>query len=688
MINASVSRTRLNDHDWLRQSFMIPHRVVAMSGGNGQRRGLGNASETDAQVRTRFFTHASLKFSDTTPGGNLVLNPHPQFTKYTDPRIRGIGGSKYGMGRWYSDNIDDNKRYITFCVGTAQYNSLHNFWTGFYNSEAALAARTGRSNSIFYSAGRVAGFIVGLFSPWLVAFSVGAATYRYAMDKSQTKYYFFKAAMPMFWNAATMVANELATKTGLITSVIKKDAFSTMDNRDVLSPAAVREINAQVPDIIDSYDEATGDGNGINLYAIATRNSRMASRSFRTIQEFYRGRATSDNVQADVSELLQEIRSELAQAARPSKSFHQYLKEWIGSGPGTVEGASGSDGAMNVLYSSENSGNIAKPDLLVDYVIGANKEDAAERGQSWTDFYMAELNDGALYFSIRVDTVGTVGESTSTNTGESEVQSKFNSMSGSARSTRFNFMEGNVAGDTGIGDAIQGAIGLAKEFAMGVADSLGFGGAAALGGNAFVDIPKVVTGSQTQLPTMSYQIKLRSPYGNRWSRFVNIWMPFSLLMTMSMPLSTGPASYTGPFYVQCFDRGRAQTRLGVVTNFQVTRGTTNLGWNRIGEPMGIDLSIEITELSSICHLPISSGFSPLDLKQIFDSESLFNDYMSVLSSLSLQEQVYVGERLKLSFTKYMKNLDSWASVPHAMNWAGDFAISRIIAISQPGTINR
>jgi hypothetical protein len=130
------------------------------------------------------------------------------------------------------------------------------------------------------------------------------------------------------------------------------------------------------------------------------------------------------------------------------------------------------------------------------------------------------------------------------------------------------------------------------------------------------------------------------------------------------------------------------TRLGVVSNLQVTRGTSNLGFNRIGEPMGIDISLEIMELSSIMHMPMSSGFNPLNLKQIFDSETLFNDYMAVLSSLSLREQVYVGERFKLGLTKYLKNLDSWASVAHAMNWAGDLGISRLFAATQPGAVNR
>lgn len=684
MANVNIRRQIVDDGDWLRQAFMIPHKIVAVQGRTGTLRGRGTSSDEDAAMRTRFFTNARIKFSTTTPGGNLVLNPHPQFTKYTDPRIRGIGVGEFSLGRWYSDVIDDNKRYVTFCVGTAQYNSLSNFWTGFYNAEAALMARTGRTSSVFYKAGRAAGFIVGLFSPWLVALSIGSFAFRYLMGKTQTKYYFFKAGMPVFLNAATSVANELAVKTGLISPVIQRDSKTLIDNRNVLSANNLREINSMLPDIIDSYDPETRNGNGINLYAVMSKNARMADRAYKVVNDFYSSRSDVGSMADDAQELMLELREEMAIVNDPARPFHKYLEEWAASGPGR----SGDMGAVETLAGMEgaNPDGPKQVDTLVDYVAGASKDEKDD--DSWLDFYRSELNDGAGYFSMRVDTVGPVSESTMTSTGESEVQSKFNQMSGSARGTRFNLADGNVAGGGLIGEAIGAAMTAAKDVVVGLADGLGFGGAAALGGNAFVDIPKMVTGSQTNLTTMSYQIKLRTPYGNRWSRFVNLWIPFSLLFTMSMPLSTGPASYTGPFYVQCYDRGRAQTRLGVVTNFSVSRGQGNMGWNRIGEPMGIDITIEVTELSSIMHIPISSGFRPLDIKAAFDNESLYQDYMSVLASMSLREQVYVGERLKLMMTKYMKNLDTWASVPHAMNWAGDLGLSRIISIAMPGLVNR
>lgn len=248
--------------------------------------------------------------------------------------------------------------------------------------------------------------------------------------------------------------------------------------------------------------------------------------------------------------------------------------------------------------------------------------------------------------------------------------------------------DGKIGGGV-VGEFMAGAISRAKDAAIGVADSLGLGGMAALGGNAFVDIPKIVTGSTTNMPSMSYTVKLRTPYNNKFSRFINIWLPFSMLVPLSLPLSTGPSSYTSPFFVQIYDRGRAQSRHAVMTSMSVTRGTTHLGFNRIGEPLGIDLTFEFQEMSSIMHMPISSGFSPIsDIKDIFDNESLYNDYVSTLASMSLREQIYVGERIKIGLTRYFKNADSYFSAAHVANWMGDLGITKLIQLPLSGALNR
>lgn len=697
----TLKARRIHDYDWLRQSFMISHGT--------QKDSRGDPLDADVITRTRYFTTAMFKFTDTTLGGNLVINPLPQFTRTADIRVRGMYAPSAGQGRMYSEWFDDNKRYVTMTCGVPQHNSLTTFYKGFYSHDLALAARTGRSNDFFYTAGRVAGFLVGLMAPWLVLYSVASAFVKWALNKPSTKYYFLKQTMPTYWNTVSSIANDLAVKTGFISRVIAPPPGTATDNRETLSPSEVSEINRYLAEegLVDSFNESTGEANGINVYAVATRAQRIQRKAMKTLANFYNRQdaqglaewsrsSNRDIVGSDP--ILSEIRKEISKGdvRRPSVPFFQYLKSWTDGGPGVLPGSQG--GGMQPEQSMFGEGQTefteANVNSSADFVAEraftdyATIEEAEKTAPRWYEFLAAELDDGAQYVSFRVENTGDAGESISNQVGEPEIAAKINQISGAARSTRFSLADGNV-GDGVFGQIANTVLDGAKSFAMGAAQSLGFSGLAVLGGNAFVDIPKTWTGSVFNANRMSYTIKLISPYGNRYSKFVNIWLPLSMLLALAFPLSTGHHTYTSPFLVQLFDRGRAQTRLGIVDSMQIKRGGGNLAWNKMGEPMMVEVNFSVTELSSIMHLPIKQGFNPVSgLSEIFDSESLYHDYMSTLSSLSLAEQIYTLERFKIGLTRYIKNVDSYFSVPHAMNWIGDFGVSRIASAIFPGVTNR
>lgn len=704
----NVNFKRLTDHDWLRQSFMISHGTQTTSS--------GDPTSEDTKIRARFFTTASFKFADTRLGGNLVINPAPQFTRYADPRIRGLYRNSDGMGRYYSEAIDDNKRVITMTFGVPQFNSLTTFYRGFYDHNAATVARTGRAPSIFYTAGQVIGFVAGFLSPWLVLYSLGSAFIKSALSQPSSKYYFFKPTMATYWNVASGVANDLAVKTQLVSRSFGDPQRTAGDTRGAqLSADDTAEINSYLYDVIDSYDENTGQGNGINVYAVATRYQRIQRAAFKTLEAYYKSRSVADDFATTIDDegtaMLQQVSDSInrPELRRPKNDFKTYMEKWTNGGsPGADAGtgseklsqsldlntdSSGVNGASSTGSTSTPpaSGDAAAPQGTVDLLTEKSISEGSEEDQThWYDFLVAELDDGAQYVSFRVENNGSASESFSSQVGESEISSKINSISGSARQTRFSAADGNIGGGIA-GSFVQGVLGAVKDTAMGAANSLGIDGIAALGGNAFADIPKFWNNSSTNMPSMSYRLKLVSPYGNRYSRFVNIWLPFSMLLAGALPLSAGPHAYTSPFLCQLYDRGRAQTRLGMITDLSVTRGGGNLSFNKIGEPMAVEVSFTVTELSNILHMPIAKSFNPitsLSVSSIFDNESLYHDYLATLSSLSLDEQIYVGERLKLGVTKYLKNLDSWFSVPHAVNFLGDMAAVRVFSVFFQGVANR
>lgn len=210
-----------------------------------------------------------------------------------------------------------------------------------------------------------------------------------------------------------------------------------------------------------------------------------------------------------------------------------------------------------------------------------------------------------------------------------------------------------------------GVLNSAKEFVGGVGESLGVSGLGALMGNAFVDIPQVWQNSTADLPKSTYTMHLRTPYGNKMSRFMNLYVPLSMILAGALPKSTGKHSYDSPFLVEIFDKGRQQVRLGVIDSLQITRGVGNVGWTRNQEPLGIDVTFSVLDLSSILHMPMNA--SP----GIFDEDNAYTDYLAVLGSLSLADQFYAGSRLRLSLTRKMASWRQWSSPAKYGMWAAN-----------------
>lgn len=711
-----IKYANIHDSDWLRQSFLLSHSL--------EKDKSPEAMDAAINFKVKVFSSASFKYADTSLGGNMVINPLPQFTKYADPpvpglfRPQGIEDDEAGMGDFYSRAFDDNKRYITMTFGVPQFNSLTSFYKGFYNQHLSIAARTGRAPGFFFMAGQAAGFVIGLLSPWLVAYSVSSAFAKWASFSKSSKYYFFKPSMATYWNAVSTMANDIAVKTGFVSRVnfngfLNKEINSPNDNRDNLTAENVKEINKGIDDLLDSYDPDTGESNGINVYAVATRYHRRQRAAFKALEDHYQNNSSPVDFGETVDDGGKVVLDIVSKAVsnpeikNPKRSFAEYVKSWTaGSSPGAIptgeqvgtEGThwlnvpvDGVDAPTNAASGTEQTAD-AKLTSTLDLVSERSiteKAGNASAVSGWKNFLLAELDDGAQYVSFRVEPTGDASESFSSQAGEPEIASKINSASASARSTRFSMADGNI-GEGMVASAVQGVMGAVKDIAAGAAQSLGLDGLAVLGGNAFADIPKYWTSSSTDMPQMSYRIKLISPYGNRYSKFTNIWLPFTMLLAAALPLSTGRHSYTSPFLCQLYDRGRAQTRLGMITQLSVSRGVTNLAFNKIGEPMAVEVNFTVSELSNIVHMPIKQGFRPIDdaLETVFEQESLYNDYIATLSSMSLAEQIYVGERLKIGLTKYMKQFDSYWSMPHAFKWFGDLAPMRVASMFANGISNR
>jgi hypothetical protein len=686
-----MSSPLVTDTSWVKQSFLV------------------SSSDLDSiDKKNRFFTTASLKYTDTTPGGNIPINPPPQFTRYADPKASSRKSGGNGMGIYYSEAIDDHSQVIHMRFGVPEFNSLTQFFTSFYNSGAGMLARTGRAGGIFYNLGKAAGFVVSLMSWKLLAFHLAGVGLNFFLNKPSTKFYYLKPTMPVYWQTVQTIVNQIAVNKGIIPRVGDPDVTNTLGDQYQFDDQGLSQLHDLLPDIFFR-------GGGIDVYALANRAKRLQR------QQHKQDQAALDQGNVNLSTALQKLYSPSNKLTDQTPNFQDYLSSWF-----------------NVANSQRNSGDSTQDSTSE----ALTNNPSANTG--FFDFLGAEVDDGSAFVSFRVNSTGPVQDSFQSQVADSDLASKINSMSSQSRSTRFDAADGNISNGI-VGKLVGNVMSSVTDFVSGVGDGLGFSGLAALGGSAFVDIPKHWQSSSAQIARTSYTINLVSPYGNPVSQLLNLYIPLAMLLAGALPLGTGNQSYTSPFICELYDRGRCQIRLGIIDSMSVTRGTGNLGFDHQGNAMGIDVTFSVLDLSSLVYLPITQGLTSAasksladlgfvaggaaggvaggvagsaagpvgtvagaaggaaagsavggaagaavggaidtvsnvvtSLNGIFDGDNPFSDYMAVLGGMGLADQIYQFRRFKLNLTMQMAQWRSWLTPAHFASFAGDLLPARMV----------
>lgn len=661
----------IKDANWVRQSFLVK-----------------SADLDNAAKSYRTWTSASLKFTDTSLGGNFAINPPPSFTRTADLKAntRLAGGT--GMGRYYSEAIDDNSQVIYMRFGVPAFNSLTTFFTGFYNTGAGKLARTGRATGVFYNLGKAAGFVVAVMNWQLLAIHLLGVGAKFFLDKPSSKFYYLKPTMPLYWNAVQTMVNQIAVNRGIVPRI---GSGATTANKTDLSDEYQWDDQARALFHSKSPDLFNANGS-IDVYAMATRSMRLQHKQMMRLKD-----ALSDG-EKDLTTGIQEVMSE-SYSDGDSMGYLNYLAKFAGDsqGSGATSQAQPNPADTKDQYDTDSE--------------AALNSTTADDG--FLSFMEAELNDGGAFAGFRVNATGAVGESFSNSVTESEIANKINSMSSSSRSTKFDLAGGNL-GDGPIAGAVKSILGAAGDVVAGAADSLGVSGLAALAGAAFVDIPKHWESSTASLPRAQYTINLVSPYGNPMSQLMNIHIPLCMLLAAALPISTGKQSYTSPFICEIYDKGRCQIRLGIVDSLSITRGTGNLGFTNEGHVMAVDVSFSVLDLSSVMHMPISQGINMAATlvgatagaaaggllgaglgaaavtlaAPTFDDDTVYSDYMALLGGMGLADQIYSWRKYKLNLTRQMTNWNSWFSSSHFASWLGNTPPARLLSMRFKGLGDR
>lgn len=615
-------------------------------------------NQEERAKRAATFSTADSKFVSTRIGGNLCINPLPQFCRAADIRRPGLGNYGNALGRYYNDAYDNHNQIVHFRMGVPSFNSLILFVSNFYNGAAGHMARTGQGPSWLYRLGEAAGFVVSVMSWKIQAVRLVGQMYSFFAQKGSSKFYTVKPTMPMYWNAVQTIVNQIAVNTGIVPRI-------GGEGQSMVKSASYEFPSDMAAKLVQAMPDVFHRSGSIDVYAIANRAQRMARRQMQAVENALDG-------SNDVRAAFRIMNEQRVDSSTGGLDYRTYLKNWFASSPS----------GANAPPTNEN-GDISKI------------EDLQNANTGFWEFLQAEFDDGAAFVSFRVNYTGSVSESFSNTTGESELGSKLNNMTSAARNVKFTLAAGNVA--PVIDEAIKGV----TEFIQGAADAVGLGGVvSALTGGAFVDIPNVWRGSSAQMPKSSYNIVLTTLYNHPIAQLLYVYLPLAMLLAMTLPLSTGKQSYTSPFILEYYDKGRAQSRLAIVDSLSITRGIHTLGFNAEHRPLGIEATLSIADLSNVIHMPIAMGISlggmvfssvnniaaGVTASGIFDDDTIFTDYLATLSSLGLADQIYPMRRLKLNLTREMVKWESMTSPARIAGLLGDTVPGRLVSAFYVGTV--
>lgn len=642
--------TYTDDSDWIKQSFLVSDIQL---------------NDIPSDSVNRYWSSAKHKFTDTRMGGNIGVNSRPQFTRYCDIRERGrltnrnsvsIDNVKgdYGMGRYYSEAIDDNAQTIYLRFGMPQFNSLVDFFSKAFDPEMSSLSRTGRATSTWYKIGKVVGTIMAVTAwPALSATIIIGRLLRMFFTRPTSKFYTLKPTMHLYWSTVNTLVNTIAINKGIMPRIFDEGMISRLtgggNQQDQNIGTPYHFDNEMLKKLHDFMPDMFTEDFGIDVFAMATRAQRISNRLFNDDYDALE-RGTADNFAGYVKKDNQnKVNQPVGQHTFvnainrnvQAESFVSWMRKF-------VEPFS--------YYQTVDKGGVITE-------INPKKEDKANGSiDSFANYFDAEFRQGSQFAVFKVDNTGSASEGFSNSTIESDLSKKYNDQVSSAREAKFSLAQGNITGSA-VEGVIKGIVGGVADLAKGALDGISmnlFSGLAGLSGTGYIDIPKHWQSSSAQLTRNSYTIQLVSPYGNPISQMQNIYIPLAMLLAGALPLSTGSQSYGSPFICQLFDRGKCQIQLGMIESLSITRGTANLPFNNRGQAMAIDVSFTVVDLSSIVHMPVSTG-SIFEGNATLDEDNILMDYLAVLAGQDIYSQIYALPKAKLNFAKrYMSATKLWS----------------------------
>lgn len=310
--NATLNPMQLVDFQWITSRFMAPTNSLI-----------------DIDRKNRFFSTARYKAQSTKMGCHLSMNPRPQFTRFADikgnnHKLEGISTAKgeydptfspvtieypktfnnqtldkigLGMGRYYSEAIDDNATTIFLEFGVPKFNSILGFLTRAVSLNDQIMASTGRyiSNNIGSALGTFIGFCA---FPLIGTLLFVAKTVSGFLSNQPFSYYYLAPTMHTYWSSVSNILSQIMVEMGFINPRLLGSSSIDTKFQDMIGvPMKIhKEDMAGIAQYFpkgfirattDSSDNFLGDSNYIDVFAVAGYQQRIAYEQSQQLYNYF-----------------------------------------------------------------------------------------------------------------------------------------------------------------------------------------------------------------------------------------------------------------------------------------------------------------------------------------------------------------------------------------------------------------
>ena len=675
------------DRDWVKSRFMVPNEYLPK------------------EIRNiRYDSIASLKFVDTTLGGNTYINPRPQFNPLTDPKVENPAmdyqrptmnpdQANTGMGEGYSKMIDDNQQVVYMEFGLPKFNSLINFFFRAVDYGDSVLANTGRP-ATFYHIGKYVGTALALVAFPIITITVSVLKFAvWASSGSDAlKFYYFSSHMPMYWGMVNTLVTQLVTEQGLLVPLLMPDGQSrgagnaapSVDKIGVpykLNQADIDTLNEMIPNLIHP------NTNYIDVYALINRSQRAASIQRENVYNLLNKNPGTPKSRALAAKLPKTTSLDVVDRALTFQTYVNAYNDIMGDSRGDaapVKAASAPTATttggkpplvaangvtVNQMTSATDVNSVFKKDPDGRYSVPHDKAGVTMASQLANSFHDSARQGGA-FAAFGVEYTGSSSESFSNTTTSINLGDQAKEISSKSRSLSYDMARGNMFGDTIVQDGLNmlGDVfrGLITGGTLGLTNVL-----ASLAGNAYIEVPKRWDDSSMSLPSNTYKMSLISPYNTFYSQLENIYIPLCMLLAGVLPMATGKSSYTSPFLCTLFSRGVESVKLGMITSVSITRGTSNLGFDKKHKPLAIDVSFKVTDFSTLVTTPVNSSIFNDVFRPSIDDDTPLGNYIAMLGGRDIMTSKYRATQSFIRISREFMALNKAVSANRVGMYFGD-----------------